>query len=147
MSDWVPPLPTHRSPEHPHMHGLLDDEGAESNLDSATTALSHAYVPELCAAVRTTAERCSGPAPLASIQTIPARRTISHPTEWCESALVISRGWATSSLALPDAADPLVSSARRSRLLPGDLACSSELDIWVNFTHMINRPVRRGALS
>ena len=120
MSDWLPPQPVHRSPEQPHVEGLLDYEGAEANPSSA--ALSDSYVPELCAAVRTMAERCSGPAPLASIQTIPARRTISHPTEWCESALVISRGWATSSLALPDGRRQIL-----SFLLPGDLACATSL--------------------
>jgi len=57
-----------------------------------------------------------------SVHTIPPRRTILHPTEWSDFVPVVCRGWAMSSVALPD--------GRRQVLafhLSGDLVSTASL--------------------
>ena len=57
-----------------------------------------------------------------STQTIPARRIISHPKEWSEDAFAICKGWAASSIALPDGRRQIL-----ALLLPGDLVFTDAL--------------------
>jgi CRP-like cAMP-binding protein len=55
-----------------------------------------------------------------SSHTTPARRTICHPKEWSEFILIICRGWAVSSIALPDGRQQIL-----SFLLSGDMASTA----------------------
>lgn len=55
-------------------------------------------------------------------QTIPARRNICHPAEWYDTVPVICRGWAASSITLPDGRRQIL-----SFLLPGDIVSTAYL--------------------
>jgi CRP-like cAMP-binding protein len=116
------PQPVDR-PEQPRLHALLTGDTPDLR-PSPMVAVSSPYEAELglYAAITEKAARHPGPSPTVSIRTIPARRAISHPTEWSQSVPVVCRGWATSSLALPDGRRQIL-----SFLLPGDFACSASL--------------------
>ena len=57
-----------------------------------------------------------------STHTIPARRIICHPKEWSEDSFIICKGWAASSIALPDGRRQII-----KLLLPGDLVFTDAL--------------------
>src|SRR5262245_39093423 len=97
MSDWTS---AQRASQQPHVHTLRDYEGPP--LPSPTAVHSEPCEWDLCATMRRMTEHGGGMSPTASVHTIPARRAISHPAEWSESVPVVGRGWAMSSLALPD---------------------------------------------
>ena len=83
------------------------------------------YEPRLCAGVKkqATAEVQSDTQPLdALVRTIPARRTICHSSEWSEFVTIICRGWASSSVTLPDGRRQIL-----SFLLPGDIISTLNL--------------------
>jgi CRP/FNR family transcriptional regulator len=88
---------------------------------SACSSCSNCLARELslCAAAKKPGVDRDQDLPVAwsSVQTIPARRTISHPSEWSEFITIICSGWATSSVALPDGRRQIL-----SFLLPGDIA-------------------------
>ena len=100
--------------------------------------LHRSPVPDLCAACpANTLNVCAAvgqhgmldanqvqrpPLLVASVHTIPVRRTICHPTEWSDFVPIICRGWATSSIALPDGRRQIL-----SFLLPGDMFSISSL--------------------
>ncbi len=78
-----------------------------------------------CAAVSKTIEPGAGwqagaSLPASSSHTIPARRTICHPKEWSEFIPIVCRGWAASSLTLPDGRRQIL-----SFLLPGDVVSTA----------------------
>jgi CRP-like cAMP-binding protein len=93
--------------------------------DAYSCATCAAFELNLCAAVRKKAEppteRHPGTMLLqASTHTIPARRTICHPNEWSEFVPFICRGWAASSIALPDGRRQIL-----KFLLPGDIVSTA----------------------
>jgi len=69
------------------------------------------------------AERQPGALPLnTSTHTIPARRTICHPSESPDFVIVICQGWATSSISLSDGRRQIL-----SFFLPGDIVSTPSL--------------------
>ena len=71
----------------------------------------------------TAAERQPGALPLnTSTHTIPARRTILHPSESPDFVIVICKGWATSSISLSDGRRQIL-----SFFLPGDIVSTPSL--------------------
>ena len=69
------------------------------------------------------AERQPGALPLnTSTHTIPARRTILHPSESPDFVIVICQGWATSSISLSDGRRQIL-----SFFLPGDIVSTPSL--------------------
>jgi len=85
-----------------------------------------AYELNLCAAITrnagSRADQLSGAPFVASFHTVPARRTIRHPTEWSDHVPILCRGWATSSVALTDGSRQIL-----SFLLPGDMFSTASL--------------------
>ncbi len=81
------------------------------------------YEFNICAAIRKRSEaagQATEPLLVASVHTIPARRTISRPTEWSEFVPVICRGWASSTIALSDGRRQIL-----SFLLAGDMVSTA----------------------
>src|SRR5262245_53982213 len=120
MPDPVP-QPAHHSTEQKHLHAFLDSDVADLRAPPAPT-LCEAHEFDLYAAVMKKAERHAGLSPVVSVHTIPSRRSISHLEQWSESVPVVCRGWATSSVALPDGRRQIL-----SFVLPGDFACTASL--------------------
>jgi len=124
MPDPVP-QPAHHSTEQQHLHALLESDVADLRAPPAPApapALGEAHEFDLYAAVIKKAERHAGLSPVVSVHTIPSRRSISHLEQWSESVPVVCRGWATSSVALPDGRRQIL-----SFVLPGDFACTASL--------------------
>lgn len=84
------------------------------------------YKLNLCAAVGKkvkSADFHPGVPPLkSSAHTIPPRRMIHHPKDWSEFVVVTCKGWALSSISLPDGRRQIL-----SILLPGDIIFSAGL--------------------
>jgi len=121
MSD-VLSQPVDGPAEQQRLHALLTCETPDLRASPTTTAICESHELGLYSAVREKVERHPATSPVMSLHTIPGRRTIRHATEWSESVPVICRGWATSSIALPDGRRQIL-----SFLLPGDFACTASL--------------------
>lgn len=92
----------------------------DSTPSSCSCFACPAYELNLCAAAGKKTGPEAGwhpdaPTLVSSVHTIPARRIICHPKEWSEFVPIICNGWATSSVALPDGRQQIL-----SFLLPGD---------------------------
>jgi CRP/FNR family transcriptional regulator len=108
------------------MHTLQRDvfrqDRPESEISSCSTCIL--YRSHLCPAIakRSTGSQLSTTPINATVHTIPARRTICQPSEWSEFVTIICRGWASSSVALPDGRRQIL-----SFLLPGDMVSTLSL--------------------
>ncbi len=113
--------------EQPIGHEVLATTAfVDAASDTSSCATCAAYELNLCPAtyknnVLDLNRRPSGPL-MPSVQTILARRTILHATEWSEFVSIICRGWAMASAALPDGRRQIL-----SFLLPGDMLSTGSL--------------------
>ena len=101
---------------------LHEDTNLNSAPDISTCSTCALCDLKLCTAAKVTKKRSEAkqyndaPPLVASVQTIPAKRTILHPNEWSEFVTIVCEGWATSSIALADGRRQIL-----SFVLPGDI--------------------------
>ncbi len=125
----------------------------DSTSGDSRFAACAAYELNLCEAVvkldQAEVDRHPGTSPLiASVHTIPARRTIRQVNEWSDLVSTICRGWATSTVALPDGRRQIL-----SFLLPGDMFSVASLfesnpgHLIESITEVTYRSFKRSELS